>query len=386
MKKISRPAAYAGIAIVVLAAAVALVVRDSDAPADEANAVAVRPALTVTVTTPQELALPLTISANGNIMAWQEASIGTEANGLRLEQVRADVGDVVRRGQVLATFAADTVRAELAQSRAAFAEAEAALVEAAANARRARQLEPSGAMSAQQVQQLIVAEQTAQARLESARAVERVQRLRLAQTQVLAPDDGVISARSATVGAVLPAGEELFRLIRGGRLEWRAEVASSELARLRPGLVAQITPAGGPAIEGRLRMIAPSVDTQTRNGMVYVDLPAGSAAYAGVFARGVFEAGSARALTLPQGAVLLRDGFHYVLRVGPDGKVERTKVSVGRRAAARVEIVDGIDASARVVESGAAFLNDGDVVRVADAEPPAEGGGSAAAGAQAVAK
>ena len=61
-----------------------------------------------------------------------------------------------------------------------------------------------------------------------------LQQLRLRQTRVLAPDNGVISARSATVGAVLPAGQELFRLIRQGRLEWRAEVAAADLARLKP--------------------------------------------------------------------------------------------------------------------------------------------------------
>src|SRR5262249_52519960 len=161
---------------------------------------------------------------------WQEAIVGAEANGLRIAAVHVNVGDVVRKGQVLATFAPETVQAELAQIRAGVAEAEAAAADAIANAERAKSLAASGALAEQQINQYLTSAQTAQARLEAQRAAAKVHQVRLAQTQVLAPDDGVISARSATQGAVVPSGTELFRLIRGGRLEWRAEVTSTELA------------------------------------------------------------------------------------------------------------------------------------------------------------
>ena len=354
--------------------------------ADDKKPAAPKPALTVTVVQPQSATLSTKISANGNIAAWQEASIGAEANGLRLADVRVNVGDVVQRGQVLATFAPDTVQADVAQTRAAVAEAEAMLAEATANAQRARDLQPSGALSAQQIAQYLTAERTAQARLEAQRAIAKVQQLRLKQTQVLAPDSGVISARGATVGAVLPAGQELFRLIRKGRLEWRAEVSSAELAALKPGMGVTLAPAGGAAIKGTVRMLAPTVDAQTRNALVYVDLPAPGAARAGMFARGDFEIGSGTALTLPQSAVLLRDGFSYVLRVGPDSKVSQAKVSVGRRSGDRIEISAGLDASARVVASGGGFLTDGDTVRVVDAVAGAAVQKSASASAVVVSK
>jgi RND family efflux transporter MFP subunit len=177
----------------------------------------------------------------------------------------------------------------------------------------------------------------------------------------------VISARSATVGAVLPAGQELFRLIRKGRLEWRAEVSSAELAALKPGVLVSVAPAGGAPIKGTVRMLAPTVDAQTRNALVYVDLPAPGAARAGMFARGEFAIGNGQALTLPQSAVLLRDGFSYVLKVGADSKVAQAKVTVGRRSADRIEITSGLDAAARVVASGGGFLTEGDTVRVVDA-------------------
>ena len=356
------------IAVALTALVVTLAVHAADKPAAAAPA---KPALTVTVTSPQQATVPLKIAANGNVAAWQEASIGTEANGLRLAEVRVNVGDVVKRGQVLATFAADTVAAELAQTRAAVAEAEATLAEASANAQRARELQATGALSAQQINQYLTAERTAQARLEAQRAAAKTQQLRLAQTQVLAPDNGVISARSATVGAVLPAGQELFRLIRGGRLEWRAEVAAADLAQLKPGLPAAVTPAGGTPIVGKVRMVAPTVDPATRNGIVYVDLPQPGVARAGMFARGEFEIGQAQGLSLPQSAVLLREGFSYVLKVGPDSKVQQVKVSTGRRWGDRVEITGGLDRNVRVVAAGGGFLGDGDLVRVVDAAPAA---------------
>ena len=356
------------IAVALAALAVTVAVHAADKPAASA---APKPALTVTVTSPQPASVPLKIAANGNIAAWQEASVGTEANGLRLAEVKVNVGDVVKRGQVLASFTPDTIAAELAQTRAAVAEAEATLAEASANAQRARELQATGALSAQQINQYLTAERTAQARLEAQRAAAKTQQLRLAQTQVLAPDSGVISARSATVGAVLPAGQELFRLIRGGRLEWRAEVSAADLAQLKPGVAAAVTPAGGTPIVGKLRMVAPTVDPATRNGIVYVDLPQPGSARAGMFARGEFEIGQTQGLSLPQSAVLLREGFSYVLQVGPDSKVQQVKVSTGRRWADRVEITGGVERNARVVASGGGFLGDGDLVRVVDAAPAA---------------
>ncbi|MDR7331898.1 efflux RND transporter periplasmic adaptor subunit [Roseateles asaccharophilus] len=353
--------------VVVAVAAAALQVASAE-PGGKPPAA--QPALAVTVIHPLSADLPIRIAANGNIAAWQEASVGTQANGLMLSEVRVNVGDSVRRGQVLAVFDAAPVAAELAHSRATLAEAVAALAEAAANAQRARDLQASGALSAQQIHQYMTAERMAQARVAAAQALAETQQLRLAQTQVLAPDDGVISARSATVGAVLPTGQELFRLIRRGRLEWRAEVAAPKLARLKPGQVVTVTPVGGEPIRGSLRMVSPAVDTQTRNGLVYVDLPAGSPARAGMFARGGIEIGVvSQALTLPQAAVLLRDGFHYVLKVGPDSRVMQAKVKVGQRAGDRIEILAGVDAGSQVVAAGGAFLGDGDLVQVTKGRP-----------------
>lgn len=329
---------------------------------------AARPLLTVETVTAQAARWAVTVSAHGAVAPWQEAVIGAEVGGLRLDTVAVNVGDSVRRGQVLATLRQDTLGADVAATRASLLEAEALLGEARANAERARTLIKADAMSSQEAQRAFTAELTARARVDVLKAQLASTELRLAQSRVLAPDDGVISGRQATAGAVVQAGQELFRLIRQHRLEWRAEVAATDLHRVRPGQVAEVTGPSGQKVEARVRMVAPTVDAATRNGLVYVDLPVSAAQAAalkaGMFVPGRIDLGASQGLTLPQSAVLLRDGFSYVFTVGGDGKVQQRKVRTGRRSGERVEVIEGLPAGVAVVATGAGFLSDGDTVRV----------------------
>lgn len=328
---------------------------------------ATKAALTVSTITPQLLDWPLKLRVDGNIAAWQEAVIGPELSNYRITEVNVNVGDEVRKGQVLARIAPDTVENELAEIRATVAEAEATYAEALANSERAKQLREKGFYSSQQTLQAQTAANTALARLNAAKSRLRTSELKRSKASVLASDDGVISARAATVGTLTQPGQELFRLIRGGRLEWRAEVPSSELSRLKPGQTASLIGPNGNAVEGVLRAVAPTVDAQTRNALVYVDLPSSAKGRvsAGMFARGEFRLGQSPALTLPQSAVLLRDGFSYVFRVDTN-KVALVKIATGRRDGERIEI-HGLDPKAQVVASGVGFLADGDTVRVVSA-------------------
>src|SRR5688572_16696376 len=340
----------------------------------EAGTSTAKPALTVATTTPQKAKLPVVLAANGNLVAWQEASVGAEVPGLRIDEVRVNVGDNVKQGDVLATFNADAVRADVAQARANLAQAEASAAEAEGNAQRARRLQGTGALSTVETQQLLTGEKTAHAKVLAAQAALQAQEVRLSQTTLRAPDDGIISARAATVGAVVGAGTELFRLIRKGRLEWRAEVTSAELGRLAVGTPAKIRAASGAELEGRVRMIGPTVDAQNRNALVYVDVkplpgPASGSARAGMFARGEFELGGVETVTVPQASVVVREGFSYVFRVGPDNRVSMVKIQAGRMSGDRLEVVSGpqgvergagLPADAVIVANGAGFLNDGD--------------------------
>lgn len=375
MKHMKRKPLFIVIALLlVVGIGVALSMREST-PQTEKTAASPKPAMTVSTVKPSRVQLPIRLAANGNIAAWQEASIGSESNGLRLADVRVNVGDTVRAGQVLATFAGEAVDADVAQARATLLEAEANAADAAANAARARLLQETGALSAQQINQYLTAEQTAKAKVAAAKAMLDAQQLRMKHVQVVAPDSGVISERKATVGAVAGAGTELFRMIRKGRLEWRAEVTSTELGRLKTGTPATVTAANGTRLQGKVRMIGPTVDPQSRAALVYVDLLPSSEqsapARAGMFARGEFDLGTSDALTVPQQSVVLRDGFSYVFRLNPDGRVNQLKIRTGRRIGEQVEVLDPLAPDTMLVASGAGFLNDGDLVRVAEDAAPA---------------
>ena len=184
-----------------------------------------------------------------------------------------------------------------------------------------------------------------------------------------------VSAKAVTARAASAAGRVLLAPAMNVRM-WQHPAVQANMERLKafPGLhgVAVVGPDSGEmacgefgpgrmadpasiadAIEGRLRMLAPVIDIQTRNGMVYVDLPPSDTARAGMFARGEFEIGASEVMTLPQSAVQLREGFSYVMRVGPDSRVIQTKVTPGRRLGDRVQIISGLDKDDRVVVSGA---------------------------------
>lgn len=319
--------------------------------------------LTVSVVRPQPLSWPRLLSANGNLQPWQEVVISAETGPYRVATLDADVGAQVRKGQVLATLARETLQAERARLQAAVAEAQANLAKADSDVSRARQIGDSGALSAQQIQGYRVTQQTSQASLAAARAQVRGTDVQLGQTNVRAADDGVVSSRTALLGKVVNSGDELFRLVRQGIIEWQAELDARQIAAIRAGQSARVTLPDGQTVAGIVRLVSPTLTSTTSRGIVYVRLPAGSPARAGMYGSGVIAVGAAPVLTVPDAAVVLRDGKSYVYRVGKDNRVSETTVTAGQRRDGRVE-VSGLAADAQVVAAGGGFLSDGVAVRV----------------------
>ena len=339
-----------------------LTLKDQDQPQ--------RAALTVAVVRPVMTLIPLTLSANGSIAAWQEAFISSELGGIRLAEILAEVGDRVRKGQVLAVFDQERVAMDLANSEALLLEANAMLEEARENARRVRQIINEGALSQLQAGQYLTSEKTAEARMRSAKAQVEIQKQRMRHTKVIANDDGIIAKRLATLGKVTQDGEELFRLIRQERLEWRAEVIASEIPRLQIGAKVDVRVPDIGTTQGVVRMVGPGLDPESRFGLVYVDLP-GAATRGfkpGMFAEGRVRFGQSSALTLPRTAITLRDGFSYAFKVieGPGGKahVEEIKLQLGRTEGDLIEVLEGIHPDDPLVLQGGAFLADGDLVSI----------------------
>ena len=335
----------------VVAAAAYIATRHRASALSEAQPV---PALTVSAIAPRRVLWPRTLEASGSVAPWQEASIGTQIGGYQLIDVRVNVGDHVRKGQVLAEFDTALLHAEEAQLQANYDQAE-------ANRKRAEKLVSSASISAQDLLQTQTLAKVAAAALAS-------KQLQLRYAVVVAPDEGTISARSATLGAVVPASQELFRLIRQDRLEWRGELTATQLAAIRPGQPVTLTLPDGSRAAAKIRQVAPSLDSQSRLGIVYADIGRGTPARAGMYARGQVELGASAALVVPADSIVIRDGRNYVATVsgGPVHKVQMRTVSVGRRQAGEIEIEQGLGDGDSVVGQGAGFLSDGDVVRLSD--------------------
>jgi HlyD family secretion protein len=322
--------------------------------------------LTVTTVKPKKEQWSLNQSANGGLYAWQEAIIAAETSGLRITKLFVDVGDEVKRGQKLAQLSNDLIKAELAQKHALVAQAKAELAEAEANAKRAIEAKGSNAFSEQQTTQYLIARDKAKAGLAAAEAQLKAQKIRLQQTNIVAVDDGVISSRSANLGAVVQTGTELFRLVRQNRLEWRAELMAEQLVPIQPGQEVYINLDNGEAIKGTVRVKSPTIDPNTRKAYVYVDLPVSGSIRPGMFVRGEILLGQKEALTVPESALVMRDGYSYVFELDANRRAMQRKVITGRRSNRRVEILDGLDPNAVVVATGGAFLNSGDTVLIAE--------------------
>ncbi len=326
------------------------------------------PSLTVSLAAPQLREVTRDVVASGAVAAWEEVSVGVELSGLRVATVAVEVGSVVAAGDVLLRVDDRTLASQLAQSDAQVREARTNLETARRKAARIRELADSQMVALQDAEEAEAARANAEARLNTAIASRDAARVQRDFTVVRAPVAGVVSARSVQPGQVVGAGTELLRLIRDGRLEWRAELAEADLLRVDAGTPVRVEAPGGGVVEGRVRTVSPALDAQSRTGTVYVDLPDPGALRAGMFAQGRLALGRAQALLVPGDAVVRRDGRAFVFTVGDDGRVRERVVELGGAQGDLVEVRDGLAQDDRVVARGAGFLGDGDLVRVVEGE------------------
>lgn len=328
------------------------------------------PSLTVSVGKLEQIDLQRRVVSAGSVVPWEEMMLGVELSGLRVAEVLVEVGDQVEKGAVLLRLDRRSLQAELRQQQAMLVQAKANQNLAAANARRARQMQEKKLMAQGDIDQLIAGEKVADAAVLNAQAALAASQLRVDFAELRAPDDGVISARMVQPGQVVTVGAELLRMIRQGRLEWRAQLAERDFVRVGVGSDVQLADAGG-RVMGKLRALSPGLDPVSRTGTVYADIPTPGRLQAGMFAQGEILLGSERVSVLPTQAVVERDGYRYAFVLGAKDLVAQRRIEVGQSFDQRSEILSGLEADDRVVVQGAAFLSDGDLVRVVDATPNA---------------
>lgn len=337
--------------------------------------------LTVAVTQPKQTKSAEVLDTAGGLFAWQDVAIGSEVSGYRVSEVLVDVGEVVKKGQVLARLDETLLRESFNQAQAAVNVARATMEQAQATARRGNALQQPGVISKQEAEQLNTAAATATAQLANAESQLEAAKQRLQYTSIKSPDNGVISSRAVSPGQIANAGTTLFSLIRDSRIEWRAEVPASEIGKVRRGMSASIKRADGSLATGKVRTVSPGLDANTQRGTAYVDLQLEPQVRPGMYVTGFIELAKSDSLTVPLAAVTVRDGFSYVFVLQPDNSVRQQRVSVNRLLSDSVELKDGITAEDRIVASGAGLLRDGDVVQLADSgtQKPADTANSASA-------
>jgi RND family efflux transporter MFP subunit len=323
-------------------------------------------ALAVELTPVVQGPLARAVTVSGAVAAWQDMPLGVELSGLRIAEVHVEVGDAVRRGDVLLALDARTLDAELRMAEAALNEARAGVLLAKSQLDRGDALKAQKLISAADHDQLRAAMVQAEARAKTAEAQHESARLRREFATLRAPDDGVIATRAAEPGMVVMAGATLLTLIRDGRLEWRAELNEADLLDVRVGAAVEVRQRDGTMVAGRVRAVSPALDASTRTGTVHADLPEPGQLRAGMFAEGRIRVGEGDALSVPVSAVVRRDGYAYVFTLKDKNRVERRRVELGRIDGERIEVRSGVQAGERVVSRGGAFLSDGDLVRVSD--------------------
>jgi len=358
--------------------------NDSNAAADESatsnsvandqatgsNASIEQSVLSVETVSPSQDDIGSTLSADGTINAKDTANVSAKVNGVAIERILVEEGDRVRAGQVLAVFDTDAMEQQVLQAQADVAEAEATLANASADAARVLPLIDIDAISKQEADRYRTSEVRARASLQASKARLSNQRLTLENAKVVAPVSGIISEKMVEVGQVA-GGDPLFTIIKGGVLEWRADIDPKLIGDINVGTPVQVSLPGGDTVMGQVNRIAPTADNN-RQITIYASLAANSKIRAGMYQTGEFLLGSTSTQTIPNSAVVSNDGYDYVMLVTESttrddrsmGRIKQQRVTLGERLGESVAVLEPLPNDSRIVKQGGSFLNDGDLVRV----------------------
>ncbi len=390
--------AFVGVVLVLAVAGLVAMGVFNEPPPPE-----IKPAKPVmTVSLEPATARPMTdrIMVTGSLVPWEDLAVGAEVGQLSIVKIFVEEGDTVTAGQLLAKLDDSLLvaqlksnEAQIERARAAIGQQDAAIAEAEANARnaqtdlkRAQELLKTATISGQTADTREATARTTMARIDAARnsklvaqadlALIQSQRnellARLAQTEIRSPANGVIAKRTARLGKVLSGpSDDLFHVARDGIIELDAEISDRLLPRIKQGQtlnLANFTGQQAPIV-GTVRAIAPTVDATTRNGIAHIRFPANPNLRAGSFVTGHLLLEDVPSVTVPESAVVSRDGRSLVFVVdstGETGTVTAHEVETGLRADGVVAIVKGLALGEKVVTTGTGFLKNGDLVSIVD--------------------
>jgi len=319
---------------------------------------------TVSVIVPGRSQVGRTIGASGPLAAKRDQPVGIAGSGGRVVRVLVDAGSWVRAGQVLAVVDRSVQAQQAAQLAAQIESARASAALAQSNYDRALSLKDRGFVSKAEIDSKKATRDAAFAQVRVAQAQLAATRAEIGRLNVTAPTAGLILARNVEVGQIVsPASQALFRLAEGGQMEMQAQLSQQDLAYIRVGMPAQVTPVGSDrSFAGTIWQVAPAIDPQSRLGAVRIALPYDPSLRPGGFAEVRIGAGEMTAPLLPQSAVLSDEKGNYVYIVNAKNEIERRPIKIGTVDDNGVTIAEGISGNESVVLSAGPFLNPGQKV------------------------
>ena len=319
---------------------------------------------TVTVVVPGRSNIGRVVTASGPLGARRDQPVGIAGQGGRVVRVLVDAGSWVRAGQVLAVIDRSVQTQQAAQLAAQVDAAKADAALAQNNYERALALKDRGFVSKAEIDAKKAARDAAYAQVRVAQAQLGATRAQIGQLNVTAPTSGLVLERNVELGQIVsPGSGALFRLAEGGSMEVRAQLAQQDLAFVRVGMPAQVTPVGADhSIAGSVWQVAPVIDPQSLLGEVRLAIPYDRSIRPGGFAEAKITAGQTAAPQLPQSAVLSDDQGNYVYIINGKNEVERRNIKIGNVSDSGVTIAEGLSGNESVVLSAGPFLNPGQKV------------------------
>ena len=319
---------------------------------------------TVSVVVPGRSQVARTVTASGALAARRDQPVGVAGEGGLVRAVLVDAGSWVGQGQVLATIDR-SVQAQTAAQLAAQVQAARADAALAQNEfERSQALVGRGFVSKADLDRKRAARDAAAARVRVAQAQLNATRAQIGRLDIRAPTSGLVLARNIEVGQIVgPGAGALFRLAKGGEMEMKAQMSQQDLAFVKAGMPASVTPIGSDrSFSGSVWQVAPIIDPQSRQGEVRIAIPYDPAIRPGGFAEAKVSAGATTAPLLPQSAVLSDEKGNYVYVINGKNEVERRAIKIGAVDDQGVTIAEGLSGQESVVLSAGPFLNPGQKV------------------------
>lgn len=315
---------------------------------------------------------------SGSLQAREKAELIAEASGSVLE-VSVELGDAVKRGQVVARIETTGLGASYQSAQSAEAAAAEALALARTNLARTEALVASGSVPRANLEADQNALKAAEARMAEARALKTSAQTRLDATVVRAPLAGVVSAKSVNQGDVVAQGAKLLTIIEPSSMRLEASIASEHLSKVKPGVPVDfvVRGLGDRRFSGEIERVAPAADPATRRIKLLVSIPnVEGTLLTGLYAEGRVTSEKRSALAVPEDAVE-REGANGSLVVIRAGRAERVRVELGihDEQSGLIEVKSGVKEGERVILGAARSVKPGTKIR----ELPASGVQSMAA-------